>query len=251
MHFGMTARAALVALAMTAALAGPVRAADDGETSSKGKNRTLTDLYVFREDDQTGNPADASNLVFIMGTNPRSLPRQQYFFSATARYEFHVTRIADKNVRAPGRDDMVFRFSFGSPDVAGQQTITLQVLTFANGELTNTLTVNAGRTTPASNGLGNPPPVVNVPLVNGQALTIFAGLREDPFFFDAQQYFRVRAGLLNKGPAAAFRSADTAVDITQGFNVNAIVMRVPIALLQLGDPAITTFDVWETISALQ
>ena len=225
---------------------------DDGETSAKGRNRNLTDLYVFREDDQTGNPADAGNMVFIMNSNPRSLARQQYFFSATARYEFHVTRVPDRNTRPTGADDMIFRFSFGSPDQAGQQTITLTRITLANGFPVNQITIPAGRTSPAAPGLGNAPAtVINTPVLDGLPITIFAGLREDPFFFDVEQFFRVRAGLLGRGPAVGFRSPDTAVDFAKGYNVNAIVMRVPLALLQQGNPAITTFDVWESISALQ
>ena len=59
---------------------------DDGEVDTKGRNLNLTDLYVFREKDQ--NPqASANDLVLVMNTNPRSLARQQYFFSTRARYQ--------------------------------------------------------------------------------------------------------------------------------------------------------------------
>jgi hypothetical protein len=44
-----------------------------------------------------------------------------------------------------------------------------------------------------------------------------------------------------------FRSPDEAVDFAKGYNVNTIVVRVPIAFLA-GDNGSTTFDVWETIS---
>lgn len=249
-------RIAAVALAlMTMITVAPLRASDhdDGEVSTKGRNRNLTDLYVFREDDQSGDPLHAGNLVFIMNTNPRSLARQQYFFSATARYEFHVTRVGDRNSRPTGTDDLILRVTFGSPDAAGQQTITVTRITLANGGLVNETVVTAGRTTPAAPGIGNPnpAPIVNTTNIDGQAIAIFAGLREDPFFFDVEQYFRVRAGLLGRGPSVGFRGLDTAVDFAKGYNVNAIVMRVPIALLQQGNPTITTFDVWESISALQ
>ncbi|MGH2406092.1 MAG: DUF4331 family protein, partial [bacterium] len=68
--------------------------------------------------------------------------------------------------------------------------------------------------------------------------------REDPFFFDVEQFFRVRAGALGIGPAAGFRSPG--LDFTAGYNVNAIVVGVPLAFLQGTTPA-TTFDLWETI----
>ena len=184
-------------------------------------------------------------------TNPRSVARQQYFFSATARYEIHVARITDRNSRPTGIDDLVFRFQFGSPDPVSQQTITLTRLNLLNGVVVGQTIVNAGKTTPAPPGLGTPTTVVNMPVVDGMPVALFAGLREDPFFFDEEQFFRVRAGLLNKGPMVDFRTADNAVDFAKGYNVNAIVMRVPIALLQQGKPEITTFDAWGSISALQ
>lgn len=250
-----TRRMAAAALLLTGLLLpAPVRASDhdDGEEPSKGRSRNLTDLYVFREGDQTGVSADNSNLIFIMNTNPRSLARQQYFFSSTARYEFHVTRVANRNTRATGEDQVVLRFEFSNPNTANQQTITMTLVTFSGGVATETpVTLAPGLTTPAAAGLGEPNPtaVTNTGTVSGQSVAVFAGLREDPFFFDVEQYFRVRAFALGKGPAPSplFRSLDNAQDFAKGYNVNAIVVRVPIALLQQGTTN-TIFDVWETIS---
>ncbi|MGB3614122.1 MAG: DUF4331 family protein [Elainellaceae cyanobacterium] len=89
--------------------------------------------------------------------------------------------------------------------------------------------------------------MVNANSVGGANVQVFAGLREDPFFFDVEQFFRVRAGALGTGPAVGFRDPATAIDFAQGYNVNAIAVRVPITLLQ-GSTAATTFDVWETVS---
>ena len=235
-------------------LPAPVKASDhdDGEEPDKGRSRNLTDLYVFREGDQTGNAADNANLIFIMNTNPRSVARQQYFFSSTARYEFHVTRATNRNTRPTGLDDVVIRFEFSNPNTSFQQTITMTLVTYANGVATSTpVTLSPGLSTPAPVGIGtpNPTPVINTGTVSGQNVTVFAGLREDPFFFDVEQYFRVRAFALGKGPAPSplFRTPDTAIDFAKGYNVNAVVLRVPMALLQ-GGTSTTIFDVWETIS---
>jgi hypothetical protein len=78
-------------------------------------------------------------------------------------------------------------------------------------------------------------------------VSVFAGLREDPFYFDVEQFFRVRSGLLGRGPAVGFRSAATALDFAKGYNVNTIVMRVPRKLLQ-GSTNRTIFDAWLAIS---
>jgi hypothetical protein len=88
---------------------------DDGETDTKGRNLNLTDLYAFRDKDQ--NPsATSDDLVLVMNTNPRSVARQQYFFSTNARYEFKLTRVADKDATPTGQEDVTLRFEFAAPN---------------------------------------------------------------------------------------------------------------------------------------
>jgi hypothetical protein len=72
-------------------------------------------------------------------------------------------------------------------------------------------------------------------------------LREDPFFFDVEQFFRVRAGALGIGPAVGFRPNDRALDFAKGYNVNTIVVRVPQLFLQ-AEKGGNIYDIWETIS---
>lgn len=215
---------------------------DDGETDTKGRNLNLTDLYVFREGDQALG-ASNSNLIFIMNTNPRSVARQQYYFSTRARYEFKVTRVSDNDATPTGIPDVVLRFEFDEPNEDRKQRMTITVI--RDGQ-TKTL---SGVTTPLSLNPNSRPIVNRLPALSmdGSRMTVFAGLREDPFFFDVEQYFRVRAGALGLGPAVGFRDASTARDFTAGYNVNAIAVQVPIALLQ-GSTSNTTFDVWTTIS---
>lgn len=211
---------------------------DDGEVDTKGRNLNLTDLYVFREKDQ--NPqASIGDLVFIMNTNPRSLARQQYYFSTRARYEFNVSRITNNDATPTGKPDVTLRFEFGAPNSNAQQEI--KITTLRDGSTSN---VAMATTTPISNASN---PVVKRVAVGGSNLSVFAGLREDPFFFDVEQYFRVRAGALGIGPAVAFRPPSEAIDFARGYNVNAIAVRVPIKFLQ-GSTTATTFDVWQTIS---
>ncbi len=215
---------------------------DDGETDTKGRNMNLTDLYLFREIDQNpGAGVPAGDLVFVMNTNPRSVARQQYYFSTRARYEFHVTRIANNNDPATGKSkDVILRFEFGAPSAAQQK---IKVTVISGGLSTVRDTTDTGG--PILTTLINGAPILNTVDIKGHKLMIFAGLREDPFFFDVEQYFRVRAGALGIGPAAGFRSPG--LDFAAGYNVNAIVVRVPLAFLQ-GTSTATTFDVWETIS---
>ena len=224
---------------MVGGVAGYLQASDhdDGEIDLKGRSLNLTDLYVFREGDQ--NPqASTNDLVFIMNTNPRSVARQQYYFSTNARYEFHVSRVKGNNSRVTGRPDLTFRFEFGAPDANQEQRMTMTILRGGRS------IVRRGKTTALSD---RSPNVRSFSVGNNRNVSVFAGLREDPFFFDVEQFFRVRAGALGNGPAVGFRSPDTAIDFAKGYNVNAIALRVPVAFLR-GNARTSTFDVWETIS---
>lgn len=213
---------------------------DDGEVDTKGRNLNLTDLFVFREKDQ--NPgASADDLVFIMNTNPRSLPRQVYYFSTRARYEFNVTRVTDNNATPTGKPDVTLRFEFGDPSSSdARQPITVTAIRDGAtiGNATGTTTSLRDRASV---------PTINEVSLGGSNLGVFAGLREDPFFFDVTQFFRVRGALRQVGPDAGFRSPERAVDFTKDYNVNSIAVRVPRTFLQGANNA-TTFDVWETIS---
>jgi hypothetical protein len=209
---------------------------DDGEVDTKGRNLNLTDLYVFRDKDQ--NPANNSDdLVFVMNTNPRSVARQQYFFSTNARYEFKLTRVADKDATPTGQEDVTLRFEFAPPNERKQQQMKFTVIKDGKEISASNL-----RTTPLNEKVH-----VNQLAANGSKISIFAGLREDPFFFDVEQFFRVRAGALGTGPAVGFKPTNQAIDFAKGYNVNAIAVRVPRQFLQ-GNSEAKTFDVWETIS---
>jgi Domain of unknown function (DUF4331) len=162
---------------------------DDGEVDTKGRNLNLTDLYAFREKDQNPNAKDG-DLILTMNTNPRSVARQQYFFSTNARYEFKLTRVADKEATPTGQEDITLRFEFSAPNDRKQQQIKFTVI--KDGKETSAQNLY---TTPL-----NDKPVINRLGSDDSKIAVFAGLREDPFFFDVEQFFRVRAGALGTGP---------------------------------------------------
>jgi Domain of unknown function (DUF4331) len=234
-----------VELALIALLTPGIIAAsdhDDGEVDIKGRALNLTDLYVFREKDQNSGAADG-DLVFVMNSNPRSLAQYQYYFSTTALYQFHITQVGDVNSTPTGKSDIILRFAFGTPNNQGMQAVTITTIRGGASTTTKT-TVNGGliATTPLNSNT-----VLNKVPVGGSNLTVFAGLREDPFFFDVEQYFRVRSGALGTGPKVGFKQASQALDFAKGYNVNTIAVRVPKAFLQAGTGA-NTFDVWSTIA---
>lgn len=209
---------------------------DDGTSDMKTMNTNLTDLYVFNEKDQ--NPSVSSDdLIFIMNSNPRSVAGQQYFFNDKARYEFHVTRVSSNDDIPTGKEDVLMRFEFSPPDANNRQNITVTAI---KDGITARSTTSA-MTTP----LGTAPLNNAVPLADSN-LTVFAGLREDPFFFDVDQFLKVRQAAA-EGHAGSVTFRNPGVDFTAGFNVLSIVARVPREFLK-GTTSAHSFDVWETIS---
>lgn len=87
-------------------------------------------------------------------------------------------------------------------------------------------------------------------------MQVFAGLRDDPFFLDLEQFFRIVpdrkpvSGPLSQLPdaptAAAFRPAGQAVDYLRGINTLAIVIELPAA--DLTTATSKKIGVWGTIS---
>jgi hypothetical protein len=132
------------------------------------------------------------------------------------------------------------RFQFGVPNESGQQPITLTVI--RDGTETTFTSASDGRPIVTTSIAGGQIPVVSNVSVDNQSMQIFAGLREDPFFFDVTAFFTLRA----TGRGYPALQPD---DFTENYNVNSIAVRVPIALLQAS--AETVFDVWATISVPQ
>ncbi|HEY9620320.1 MAG TPA: DUF4331 domain-containing protein [Crinalium sp.] len=249
---GLSAFALMLATAafgVSAAISPPKLQAsdhDDGDIDVRSRALSLTDLYLFREKDQ--NPGVATDdLILVMNTNPRSLARQQYFFSNNARYEIKLARVGNVDAGATGVPDLTLRFTFAPPVANNRQRVTLTVVDRNGRETPITRGANGNLVTTPITEASNP--TLNRVRVNGQPITFFAGLREDPFFFDVEQYFRVRAALAGLGPVPQplFRTPDKAIDFTKGYNVNSIVVRVPRKLLQ-GATNATAFDAWLTIS---
>ncbi|MBC7545014.1 MAG: DUF4331 family protein [Candidatus Sericytochromatia bacterium] len=220
---------------------------DDGVTDVKSKNANFTDLFVFTEKSQ--NPAaKATDLIFVMNVNPRSVPSQQFFFSTIGRYEFHVSRVGSNGETPSGKDDVVLRFEFGLPTVDNRQPITVTAL--RDGATLTATTTTAGKTlltTTPNDTL----PINQALSLGGSPLTVFAGTREDPFFFDVEQFFVVRDSALDilagtASPASQLLFRKPGVDFAAGYNVLSVVARIPREFLQGPARTATTFDVWET-----
>ncbi len=244
---------------------------DDGETDSKARALNLTDHFAYKN-------AAGDALVLTMYFNPRSLPSVNYNLSTNARYEFHISKVATKTTAPTTTDDYLLRFEGGAPTASGAQPITLTV--FKNGTMTGT---SSGMSTDFATSKANTAVVVNAGTATTLNAKWFSGMRSDAFTFDVQRYFEVRSFLADRffggtggvGNANAslapnclgqtfaqgflgtgdttdgdkinlWNPASCAPDFTKNYNVNAIIVEIPLAGLDG-----TVFDTWSSISAKQ
>ncbi|MCB2053875.1 MAG: DUF4331 family protein [Geminicoccaceae bacterium] len=160
----------------------------------------INDIYAFV------SPTTPGNVVLIMTVNPVADPdfAGTYAFSPNTRYRI----AADVN------GDVVF-----------DRYVDLFFTPVANGSQTFTAFLPGGRkivgtTTPGTVRPSGP----NEPIINSSPdnrIKIFAGLTDDPFFFDGVGFSRALAG------TGGFRGEDSFA----GFNVSSIVIELPASLI--------------------
>ena len=228
----------LLAGAGTAALIKNALASDHQDTPEVELNPRLdiNDVYVF-----PGSSPD--RLVLVLTTSSPLSPAKSVdaAFDPSILYQIKIDNTGD------AIEDLVLQFTFDG--TGPNQQVNLR------GPLSPE---RAG----TMNTLVSVPPVVsgrvNTVLGSPSDIRVFAGLRDDPFFIDLEQFFRIipdRApvtGPLSKiGPkpeATAFR--DPGIDFLAGFNTLAMVVELPEARLLPpgGGGADPHIGVWATTS---
>jgi hypothetical protein len=180
----------------------------------------ITDLYVFQAQ-------NTSNLVFVANTQGLLSPGN------TAAAKFDENTIIEFNVDNTGDaiEDLLIQCKYdaatNSMQVYGPVAPSEKGLrSKLEGSVTASATVTAYGSA-AVIGTGS------------TGIKVFAGPRDDPFFFDLEQYSKILGGM-----ASGFRTPG--VDAFAGTNVLAVVVEVPKSLL--GAQASGTFankvNVW-------
>ena len=208
----LVAAAALVAIGVRHR----IDAADhrDSMTLENDQAVDIADVYSFV------SPANSANVVLAMTVPGLVPPTEMRFFDPNAIYQFKIDTDGDAvedlviqaYVTDTGPDQRVHFRGPAVPPATGAVNMLLPgdddaVVQFSGADQARVAT--------------------------GGGLTVFAGLRDDPFFFDLSRFREVVGG-----QATSFR--DPGIDTFAGMNALAIVVELPRAMLA------DEFGVWGT-----
>jgi len=225
----------LFAMVLSIAAAGAVIGSDHQDTPEVelSPRMDINDVYAF-----PGSSED--RIVLVMTTSSPLTPAQ----SASASFDPDLLYQIKVDNDGDATEDLVLQFTFEG--TGPSQIVNLR-----------------GPVRPARTGMINSivdqdPDVrgaVSTNLGSASGVQVFVGLRDDPFFIDLEQFFRIvpdrrpSTGPLSQIPAtpsaSAFRPAGQAVDFLRGLNALALVVELPEAMLLGGG---TRIGVWGTIS---
>src|SRR2546425_9133506 len=192
------------------------RAADHGDAplTAHDIGADLNDVYFFRD------PNDNSRLILIMTVHGFIVPGEASnfgIFDPALRYRFELETTGD--ARPDADIDVRFSARVAVNGVAQAQTATIN--------LPNGRTFTAPSTNSSSGVDVAPTPVITTDRQSG--VMFFAGLTNDPFFFDIPAFGRfnasIRAGAPN--PAVFNRGRDTFA----GYDTMAIALSIPMSLI--------------------
>ena len=213
-------KVALIALALTTAIAlvsAPAPRTDaadhrDGPLITQHLSADLNDIYIFLD------PNDNSQVVAAMSVRALIVPSENAnsgFFDSTLRFRFAFENTGD------GTGDLFYDVTFTKQTSRSEP----QVATIKE----NGVTLFTGPTTVSSSTAKvAPPPVITTDSATG--FKFFAGLLDDPFFFDLPAELRYINSLLsNKPDPAVFERAR---DTFAGYNTMMIVLRIPASRLR-------------------
>src|SRR5262245_6553269 len=209
--------ALMFAIAMLLMPDNRLEAADHGDApfTAHDLGADLNDMYCFRDQN------DNSRLILIMTVHGFIVPGENAnfgIFDPALRYRFELETTGDG--RPDGDIDVRFSQRMAVNGVAQAQTATINL---PNGRVFTAPSTNSSNTADTA-----PTPVITTDPVSG--VMFFAGLTDDPFFFDIPAFGRfnasIRAG--NKDPSVFNRGRDTFA----GYNTMAIALSLPISLIR-------------------
>jgi hypothetical protein len=193
-------------LSLSLAILQPANAADhrDAPRINEDPRADINDVYAFVNPNNT-------NIVLAMTVNPFLVGgTPQLAFSSDVLYQFKIDNTGDY------KEDLVIQAVF-TPTVPGPQNVTILGPAKPREIGGKNRILNSDRTLNFSGP-------ANGAIFEGlQGMRGFAGLRDDPFFFDLNYVFRL-LGILPGGPIP---ERNPGIDLFAGFNVSIVAVEVP------------------------
>jgi hypothetical protein len=214
----------------------------------------INDVYAF--------PGDGTDrIALVMTTSSPIVPGMSTTtakFDPNLLYQFKI----DNSAPLDGVEDLVIQVRFENTSGGGQTALVYGPIapparlasdgTPITPPLTGSVSALAQGTPAVSGATG-----MTITGGTAGAIKLFAGTRDDPFFLDLEQFFRIIpdrkpvSGPLSRLPetptATGFRSTG-AVDYLRGVNTLAIVLEMPEALLAPPSGSSGRIGIWATIS---
>jgi len=211
--FGLLCLGAM--LSLSPSFGSPANAADhrDAPTVDEYSAIDINDVFMFRADPPCMTTTCTSNLVVALSTQAVADPQfgSSYHFQENALYQLNFTTRSD--ARPTAHIDFVFGPFGNGPDCPTPQPACQTFKAVFPNDV-----VVEGLTTQGTASASHVPPVITT---RGN-IKVFAGPREDPFFFDLVGFNRSIAASANKF---------TGVDAFKGKNINAIVVEFPVNMV--------------------
>ena len=208
------ALATALALGMIVNPLPPAIAADHAESTSVAGDpgADIADVYAFLD------PNDNSKVILALDVEGFIVPSELLnlsFFSPDVLYRFEIENTGDAKAKPDKSIDITFspQTSRSAPQIA---TIKLP-----NGQK-----FTAPTTVQTLNAAANPFTVTTDP---ASGVSFFAGLTDDPFFFDIVGFNRFVGSVLAGAPNAAHLSRGR--DSFAGYNIHMITLSVPASML--------------------
>ncbi|MCC6317605.1 MAG: DUF4331 family protein [Gemmatimonadaceae bacterium] len=229
-------RVLAVAAFAAVASAGVVLASDHQDTPDVelSPRMDINDVYAF-----PGSAPDRIALVLTTSSPITPAGAATAAFDPDLLYQIKVDNTGD------GVEDRVLQFTFDGSGTNQRVTMRGPVAPAMTGA-TSTLVTSGPTLTGAT----------NVTLGSAGGVQLFAGIRDDPFFLDLEQFFRIVpdrkpvSGPLSQLPdtptATGFRPAGQAADYLRGLNTLAFVVELPAN--QLTGAGTGKIGLWATIS---
>ena len=195
-------------------------AADHGDApiASLDRGAEITDFYLFLD------PNDNSKVVMAFGVHGFIPPGENNNFSPfdpNVRYRFEIDTTGD------ARPELAINVTFSPRTSAGGSQMATITLPF--GEIITAPTT-------VSSATSQTPPASVITTDPATGVSFFAGLEDDPFFFDVPAELQYRASRVSSppdgsgiNPGVFSRGRDTFA----GYNVNQIVLSIPVAYFKL------------------